>query len=180
MNPVEILKKGGVIVYPTETCYGIGCDATNERAVRRVYKIKGRGEKPLLLIFSSLDMWKQYVKISKEQEKIIKKYSGRPVSFVLKKKNAIPDVVAKGRVGGRVTTNKTALNLVKKLGKPLVSTSANITGKNPCYSLPCVKRQGIIVDYYLNAGVLPKNLPTTVYDLVDNKTLRWGSVNVND
>ena len=173
------MKRGGVIVYPTETCYGIGCDATNEQAVKKVYKIKGRGEKSLLLIFSSLDMWKRHVWISKEQEKVIRKYLNKPVSFVLKKKETIPDVVAEERVGGRITTNKIALDLIRKLKKPLVSTSANLTGKEPCYSISCVKKQGVVVDYYLDAGVLEKNPPTTVYDLVDKKILRQGSVNVN-
>ena len=123
-------------------------------------------------------MWQKYAFMSKAQESVIKRYLGKPVSFVLKKKRLIPNVVAKEKVGGRITSHPIALKLVKELGKPLISTSANKSGSSPCYSISCVKKQGLRVDYYLDTGVLEKKLPTTVYDLVENKTLRKGSVEV--
>jgi len=171
----ELLEAGGVIVYPTCTCYGLGCDATNEQAVRKVYEIKKRPlNKPLTVIFSDIKMWKEYAFINKD---FVKRISGKPVTVLFKKKKTIPNIVTGNKIGGRIAVHPIALGLVKDFGKPIIATSANVSGQLSCYSIQCVKKQ-LRADAYIDAGVLPKNPPTTIIDYETKKVIRQGAFNV--
>ena len=122
---VKILKTGGVIVYPTETSYGLGCDATNKKAIKNIYKIKKRAKgKPLTVIVSSIRMAKRYAIIKKKQEKMLKK---KYTTFIFPMKK--PMALRKDTVALRISSDNIARNLSRKLGKPVVSTSANLSGK---------------------------------------------------
>lgn len=177
---VEIIKNGGVIVYPTDTCYGIGCDATNTFAVEKIFKIKGRDEsKPLPLIASSLEMIEKYVLMDERAIKLFDKFPG--ISVALRKKgNSIPNIVNKEKLAFRIPSNEISRILCELSRRPLVSTSANRSGDPSPYSIEEVKsslKDSIqLIDIIIDSGVLDKNPPSTIVDLVEGKVGRIGLV----
>ena len=145
---VKVLREGGVILYPTDTIWGIGCDATNPQAVSKVYSIKKREDsKALVLLASGLDMIGRYVKDIPEMAVQLIEVNDRPMTIIYpdaisskapeEGKEAVPDkhflaynVVAEdGSVGIRIPMMEFARQLAFKLGRPVVSTSANISGE---------------------------------------------------
>ena len=166
---VSILKSGGVIVYPTETSYGLGCDATNEKAARKVFLIKKRTKtKKLPVIVSSIAMAKRYARIKKNQEKLLKK-KYTTIIFPMKK----PVALRKNTVALRISSNVIARKLAKGLGKPIVSTSANISGSEPIYEISEIKKifAGKI-NAIIDAGDLKKRRLTRIIDASKGSVLR--------
>ena len=161
---VSILKSGGIIIYPTETSYGLGCDYTNKKAVRKIYKIKGRSKgKPFITLVDNIKMAKKYGIINKIAIKLIKKFMPGPLTLIVKGKKSEEFTF-------RISSNKIANSLVKSLGKPLVSTSANISGKRPFYnSKNAIKQFDENVDAIIDAGKIPKIKPSTVVKVHDKK-----------
>ncbi|HRF67911.1 MAG TPA: L-threonylcarbamoyladenylate synthase [Muribaculum sp.] len=126
----EAIKEGKVILYPTDTVWGIGCDATDRKAVRRVYEIKRRVDtKAMLVLTHSIDVAKMIASVSPEAESLLLA-SGRPTTVVLPDACGIaPELVADdGSVGVRITSEAFSSELCRLSGVPLVSTSANISG----------------------------------------------------
>ncbi|HLD49518.1 MAG TPA: L-threonylcarbamoyladenylate synthase [archaeon] len=160
---VSILKTGGIIVYPTETAYGLGCDATNKKAVRKIFVIKKRAKaKKLPVIVSSVAMAKKYAVIRKNQEKMLKK-----------KYTTIVFPAKKGTTALRISCNNIARSLTKKLGKPIVATSANISGSEPIYEISAIKRifSGK-VNAIIDAGNLKKKKVTRIINATTGRVLR--------
>lgn len=130
---ISFLEERQTILYPTDTIYGIGCDATNEKAVKKIYKIKQRNEsKSLIILVSDIEMLQKYVaKIPKE---IIKYLQETTVPTTVIYKNPIhlaKNVIAKDNtVAIRIVNKGFVYKLIKEFGKPIVSTSANISGEN--------------------------------------------------
>lgn len=124
---VEVLKRGGLIIYPTDTVYGIGCDITNTKALERVAKIKGvKLEKAnFSFICEDLSNLSDYVKqIDTTTFKILKRALPGPYTFILPGAKSLPNVFKKKKtVGIRVPDNAIALEIVKQLGNPIISTS---------------------------------------------------------
>lgn len=177
---VDLITKGGVIVYPTDTCYGIGCDATNPSAIKKIFKIKGREKnKPLPLIASSLEMIEKYVFMDERAIKLYRAFPG--ISVALRKKGSdIPDIVNKEKVAFRIPSNEISKKLCELSGKPLVSTSANLSGDPSPYSIEQVKlslkKSLNQIDLFIDSGILNNNPPSTIVDLVEGKIGRIGSV----
>ena len=174
---VNVLKKGRIIIYPTETSYGIGADATNPEAIRRINMIKGRKEKFMPIIISDMKMAQKYLILNSNIKKLMKKFMPGPLTLVVKKK-----MKTKKMLGGfRIPANRFALTLVKRLGKPITATSANISGNKPIYNIAQVKKTfSNKVDLIINAGTLPKRQPSTVYDVYTKKIIRQGKINKKD
>lgn len=129
---LQSLRAGGVILYPTDTVWGIGCDATNEDAVRKVFEIKRRADsKSLVLLASDLDMLALHVEQIPPIALDLVEVNDAPMTIIYPKGIRLaPSTLAQdGSVGIRIPLNDFCLNLVKRLGKPLVSTSANISGE---------------------------------------------------
>lgn len=185
----KALATGAVVAYPTETSYGLGCDATNREAVQKIFTIKGREiGKPLLVIVSELAQIKPYIVWDERLEIINKKYWPGPLTVVVEAKtpSTLADGVLStaGLVAFRVTSHPIAHSLVAALGKPLVSTSANLAGDPPLYSAAEIvatfgakKDQP---DILIDAGKLPKNLPSTIITLVPDgiEIVRQGTLTV--
>ncbi len=178
---VQALKDGGVVVFPTETSYGIGCDATNAKAVRRVLTLKGRPDgKGTPLIVDSLKMAEQWGVFSPTAKKIAKKYWPGALTLVVPVCGKIASAVLQNKtVALRVSENLIAHALVKGLGKPLVATSANVSGQPPAFSVRAFEQQipeG--ADVIIDAGALPKRKPTTLMKVVGDsvEVLRQGAV----
>lgn len=129
---IKIMKEGGVILYPTDTIWGIGCDATNEKAVERIYKIKQRSDsKSLIVLAANFDMVCRYVKQIPEVAISLVEVNDKPMTIIYPgamgiAKNAI---AADGTVGIRIPDNEFCNKLITRFHKPIVSTSANISGK---------------------------------------------------
>ncbi len=184
------LLDGKTVVFPTETSYGLGCDATNLAAVEKIFKIKGRpSDKPLLIVVPTIEMAKKYLKWNPIAEQIAQKYWPGPLTMVGECNmgvGLVPGVVAKnGSVAVRVTQFELTKSITEKMNRPLVATSANISDAGDVYSaddaIKMFQDKNDQPDVILNYGVLPKVRPTTIVH-VDEQSfsiLRQGEINVS-
>lgn len=127
----EILKNGGIILYPTDTIWGIGCDATNEDAVRRVYEIKQRSDsKSMLVLMDNPSKLQQYISEVPSIAWDLIELTDKPLTIIYSEaKNLAPNLLAEdGSIGIRITDELFSRELCKQFRKPIVSTSANISG----------------------------------------------------
>jgi len=128
----QYLSQGKIILYPTDTVWGIGCDATNSVAISKVYQLKKREEsKSLIVLVSSLHMLKNYVKVSIKVKEILKN-STKPTTIIYQNPKGFPkNAIAKDNtIAIRIVQDDFCRKLIKRFGKPIISTSANISG-NP-------------------------------------------------
>ncbi len=151
---VNVLANGGVVLYPTDTVYGLGADIFNNKAVRRVFKIKQRSLlKPLSILVCDVDSVNLVSKISDNQKCILNRYLPGPYTFILNKSNIVPRVVTSGlsHVGVRVPNNKIACELSNLF--PITTTSANLSDE-PVLSTPdeILNQLGCEVDLVIDAG----------------------------
>ncbi len=130
------INQGNIIIFPTDTVYGIGCIATNPKAVERIYKLKNRDEKKsLLLNVHNISAIKKIAIVNERDTKLIKQFMPGPLSLILKCRHhnfLSPQIKQTGKIGVRIPNNEILLQLLKKLKNPLVSTSCNISGSAPC------------------------------------------------
>ena len=182
------LKQGQVIVYPTETSYGLGGDALNRKVVERIYKIKGRDfQNPLPIIVSSKKQLNEIARINNTAKGLIKKYWPGPLTLVLPVKE-LPQFLLRGKstIALRISSCPLVKILVKELGHPLVSTSANISGGGDCYSakevLKHLSKRKYEPDLILDAGPLPRVKPSSIVEVAEDgiRVLRKGPVVVDE
>lgn len=171
---VEVLKSGGLIIYPTDTVYGLGCDIMNTKALEKIAKIKGvKLEKAKLsFICHDLSNLSDYVKqIDTSTFKILKRALPGPYTFILPGAKTLPSVFKKKKtVGIRVPDNAIALEIVKQLGNPLVSTSIRDDDDVIEYTTDpelIFEKWGKLVDLVIDAGY-GDNVASTIIDLSDN------------
>ncbi len=125
----DTLEKGGVIGYPTDTFYGIGCDLLNKRGIQQIHKLKNRAIKqPLSIICDSLKEISRYAKVSNYAYKTMKRVLPGPYTFILEATQLVPKIMLAKRktIGIRIPENQICLDLVGQLGRPLISTSAGV------------------------------------------------------
>lgn len=128
----EALKNQGIILYPTDTIWGIGCDATKENSVKKIYEIKQRNDsKSLLMLVDSFDMLARYVKEIPEIAEQLVEYSEKPLTIIYPNAINLPKnlINEDGTIGIRVTKDEFCKAIMRRTRKPLVSTSANISGQ---------------------------------------------------
>ena len=128
---VEVLKNGGVILYPTDTIWGLGCDATNEQAVQRIYEIKKRSNtKSMLILVDDTSRLKEYAYVPSMAWELIR-VSNRPLTIIYPgARNLAKNLISEdGTIGVRVVRDEFCRDLIRALGRPIVSTSANISGR---------------------------------------------------
>lgn len=188
---MDALEAGEVVVLPTETCYGLSCDATNKQAVEKIFQIKGRDEKkPLSVMFFDLTAAEEYVEFNDKAIDLVAEYWPGPLTLVLPRKNvAVKNLaplygVPEKTLGVRMPDHRFCLKLLFQFNEPLITTSANLSGAANPYSVAEIVQQfenskyqpALIVD----AGELPQTPPSTVVDLTgkDMKVLREGSIKV--
>lgn len=139
-DAVKLLKKGEVIAYPTETVYGLGADATNSKAVQKIFDLKGRSDQsPISVLIASLEQLPEYVKpFPMRAQELIDRFWPGPLTLVFEaQENVFPgDLLAgSGKIGIRMSSDPIAQELCKEFGLPLTTTSANPSGKLPAHSL---------------------------------------------
>ena len=187
-DAIELLKDGGVLIFPTETSYGIGCDATNVRAVERVFDIKHRPvHKGTPLILPDSSSAKKYVVVTPEMQQLMDRHWPGPL-------NIVGDVVSGSPVAARCSERQTqtvrvsshpiASALARGLGRPLVATSANVNGKPPMY-VPFVydsadaDLDALRGDAVIDAGEIPQEPASTIVRVTGEgkvEVLRQGSI----
>jgi len=180
----QIIEKGGVAVFPTDTVYGIGCNPYNVNSVKKIYEIKSRDEiKSLPVLAYSLDIVKEITIIDKFTEKIIKKYWPGPLTLILtltdqKLKESLK---LQNKIAIRIPDSKCTLKLLEKC-KLLVGTSANISG-NSSYTNPdeCIKNIKNY-DVFLNGGTITSKGESTIIEIEDEKIkiIREGALKAED
>ncbi len=182
LQAVRHLRRGGVIAYPTEGVFGLGCDPLNERAVAEILALKGRAaSKGLILIAADFEQLLPFVSAlpASVLERILASWPG-PVTWILPAAPRVPTWLTGGRtsLACRVTDHPVAARLCRAFGRPLVSTSANLSGRPPAKSRLQVRR------YFARLGdrvlVIPGPLgrlegPTPIYDALTGRCLRPGS-----
>ena len=170
---VRVLKRGGIIAYPTDTLFGIGCDATNIDAVSRLFKLKKRDKKPMSIACSSVEMIEEYAEMDKKEREIIKKYLPGPYTILLNKKQTVSNLVTAGssKIGVRIPNYPQILKIISVLKKPIISTSANLAGEPDIESLDQLK---IDVDFVVE-GECKYKQSSTIVDIGERKILRQGA-----
>ncbi|HIH40588.1 MAG TPA: threonylcarbamoyl-AMP synthase [Halobacteria archaeon] len=167
---VDLLKHGDVVVYPTETVYGLGCDIYSKNAVKKIYEIKKRpSDKPLSIAVADFDTIEDLAFIPNRD--ILRILLSRPITVVLKKKRSVPDYITgnSNKIGIRLPQHPIAYDLIKNFGSPITSTSANISGGAPPKSI-----DQVMLDIPFIDGGVVSGIPSTVVDLIDKKIIRSG------
>ena len=181
----KIVKKGGTIIYPTETVYGLGCDPFNIAAVNSLLKVKGKRTKPFPILAANIEDANKAAYISLDGKKLAANFWPGPLTLILPKKPVIPDIVTfdQDSVGLRVPDNKIALQLIHLCGGLLIGSSANKTGEKPPRSVQEISEEmKDMVNIVLDGGITAKGIPSTVVDLTLKKPriLREGPINLKE
>lgn len=177
VEAIAVLESGGIIIYPTDTLYGIGGNALDEKVVKKIFEIKERPfSKPLPMIIRDIAWAKGLADISKKNEKTLNKIWPGRVTAILPKKEIIPNMLTSGQgtIGMRVPNYPLLDELLKRFGYPIVSTSANISGQESTNDINEIieifsQRLTRQPDLILDAGILPKSEPSAILDLSTNK-----------
>lgn len=176
---VEILKSGGVVAYPTDTTYGIGCSIFSKKGIERIYQVKQRErKKPFSFICTDISEIARYAKVSNYAFKQLKRLLPGPYTFVMEANSVVPDLLqTKQRtVGIRIPNNEICLAIVKELGHPIVTTSANLSGEDPIGNPWLVENElGKLLDLVVDGGDLTADVSSVVSLIGDRpEVLRKG------
>ncbi len=187
INEIEkasnLIKEGKLVLFPTETVYGIGADGLNEQAVKNIFIAKGRAQdNPLILHVSSFEMIKRIAKnINTVEKNLIFKFFPGPLTIILERTKIVPDVVTGGldTVGVRMPSNIIAKTLIEKANTPIAAPSANISGKPSGTNIKDIFDElNNKVDCIIDGGNTDIGLESTVVRVIDNKVkiLRPGKI----
>lgn len=172
----KLLLDGEIIVYPTDTLYGLGVDATNQEAINKINKLKNRIQ-PLSIIVDSFEMLNNFCLLNTQNKIDIKKYLPGPYTLLFNKKDNLPDLLTcdSKKIGIRIPKSNFAINLVKNINKPIVTTSVNIHSQHSLNSIDEISAKFSNLNIF-SGEVNLKSKGSTIIDLTLNpyKTLRQG------
>ena len=181
---VEILRGGGIVIYPTDTVYGMGCDLFNKKGIERIYEIQRRDRRqPLSFICSDLKDISRYARVSDDAYKIMKRLLPGPYTFILEASRAVPKIILPKRqtTGIRVPDNRICQDLVAEMGSPVISTSVK-NGEGELLSDPRIIEElfGKRVDMIIDGGIIAAT-PSSVVSLLDEgvEVIRAGKGDVS-
>jgi L-threonylcarbamoyladenylate synthase len=160
-----IVRGGGVVAFPTDTVYGLGCDPHNVQALRKLCSMKGRREKPIPILVSSPKLAQQIVLMDNKTRALMSRFWPGPLSIVAKSRVRFPNLLTKRRktIAVRCPRNPIARKLIRHCGGLLTGTSANITGRAPCRSAETVRRVFVgKIDAVVDSGRSPGRTASTV------------------
>jgi tRNA threonylcarbamoyl adenosine modification protein (Sua5/YciO/YrdC/YwlC family) len=180
----KLLKIGKVVVFPTETVYGLGCDALNYQAVQRIYGIKKRNKKKHLpLMFSDFKSLSRFVDLTAFQESIIKKFSPGPITYIVNRKRNIKlKLFFPEKIAVRIPNCKTTLRMLNGLKSPIVATSLNIANKKEITNFTQINKYiRNKVDHIICNNSEVNGISSTIIDISDDKIklVRSGILNYN-
>ncbi len=180
----DVLRDGGVIIYPTDTVYGLGCDLSNKRGIERIYEIKRRNKKrPLSFVCSDLKHISQYALVTDYAYKTMKRFLPGPYTFILEASRLVPKIILPKRptTGIRVPANEICLALIRELGQPIISTSVQ-TLEGEDLGNPAIINEyfGRIVDLIIDGGTIVPE-PSSIISLIDDtiEVIRKGKGDVS-
>ena len=185
----EILQSGGLVLYPTDTLYGLGADAFSDEAVEKIYALKGRDEnKPIHAIVSGLDMAAEYGVLTDNVRLLSARLPKGKITFIVKKKGTSTTGIARGigTFGFRIPDNDFCLSMLQAFGRPVTATSANKSGQIPQQTAEEVLRQlgndAAKLELVIDGGDLPPSAPSTVVDVSSSQVsvLRVGVISQED
>jgi tRNA threonylcarbamoyl adenosine modification protein (Sua5/YciO/YrdC/YwlC family) len=181
---VEIMRDGGVIIYPTDTVYGLGCALFNKKGIDKIYEIKRRNRKqPLSFVCADLKDISRYARVSDFAYKTMKRLLPGPYTFILEASRLVPKIILPKRLttGIRVPDNQICLSLVRELGQPIISTSVTTEDGEVLSDPSEIKEKfGKRVDLIIDGGILASE-PSSVISLVDDiiEIIRVGNGDVS-
>lgn len=178
---VEVLRAGGVVMHPTETCYGLAVDIFNEKALEKLYRIKGRdADKPLSILVDGFGMASEYGLFSQKAEELASKYWPGALSIVVPRKRSLPEFLNGGYefVSIRCSSDNFSTEMVREFGGPITTTSANKTGGEPLYIADGLEGVDLVID----GGEISKNKPSTIVKVDGDgvQVLRQGDLNLSE
>ncbi|MFH1218452.1 MAG: L-threonylcarbamoyladenylate synthase [Candidatus Peregrinibacteria bacterium] len=180
---VRVLRDGGLVMHPTETCYGFAVDIFNPEALGKVYAIKGRKKrKPLGILVASYAMAEKYGVFSEKAKELVLKYWPGALSIVVPRREELPAFFNEGEecVSMRVSSHEFSTNMVREFGGPISTTSANVSSEPPLYmaDLSQFGELGDSIDLVADGGKLPEHLPSTLIKVVGERVevLRKGEI----
>lgn len=180
-----VLRAGGIVLYPTDTLYGLGTDAFSDDAIAKIYTIKGRDErKPIHCIVADLSMAGKYGEFNQTSQRLAKEFFPGPLTLVVEKKEGMESGIARDieTIGIRIPDNKFCIALARAFGKPYTTTSANVSGEVSERSVEKILAQlgasAEQIDLIIDAGTLPLSAPSTVVGVsgTDVVILREGAI----
>lgn len=182
------IKKGGIIIFPTDTVYGIGCNVWNEEAIKKVFEIKDRNyNKPMNVLCSGIkDIQSLAEELTEKEKEIIQKYMPGACTLILhNKKKEVSDILRAGltTVAVRIPDHDIAIELIRKCGFPIVASSANISGTKDGIEIKDILQEfENKVDIIIDGGKSKIGIPSTIVEIEQDKikVLRKGSVEISD
>ena len=183
-NVIAVLKGGGIIVFPTDTVYGIACDANNDIAINKIYELKGRNNnKPICVLTSSIEKIKKVAYINNQEEQLINKYMPGALTIILNKKENVSDILTSNlkTIGVRIPNNEIDLKILDKLNYPLAVTSANISGEQSSIAIDdFINNLKNKVDIIIDGGITKLKVSSTIIKVEDEeiKILREGTLKI--
>ncbi len=165
----SVLNKSGIIIYPTETLYGLGAPAVNEDSLEKVFNIKGRLQgKPIPILVRDNEMLSEFAVVTDEAVRLIEKFLPGPLTLVLEQKRKLPYLISAGtgKIAIRISGYRFVARLFNFLSEPLTSTSANISGQENIFSFNEIYETfNSKVELIVDSGNLPRSKGSTVIDL---------------
>lgn len=184
-NIVAELSAGRLIVYPTDTVYGLGCDPFDETAVKRAYMVKRRPfDMPMSIVVKDLQMMEELAVLDDRARKLVRKFMPGPLTLIVTKRPAVPDILTASsqEIGIRIPDHPVALRIIKEFG-PIITTSANVhSHKNPRTCEDAMEDLGPSVSLYLDAGPAPIGRPSTIVQFSEGEInmIRQGDIDEDD
>jgi L-threonylcarbamoyladenylate synthase len=175
---VEVLENGGVIIHPTDTCYGLACSMFSKKGIEKLYALKGMPlTKPISILVSSEEMARNYGEFNRLADMLAEKYWPGPLTAIVRKSSKVPIFfnASTPTIGIRFPEHETTIDLIEQLGHPILTTSANeVGGKEPYIS----DEIDLEADFLLDGGRLPFSKTSTIIDVSDGTVhlLREGAV----
>lgn len=179
----EILLSGGLVACPTESVYGLAADATNERAIQRVFDLKGRSaERPILILISCIDVLHRYVnRIPPVAQRLMERFWPGGLTLVFDAASDVSPLLTagQGKIGIRLSSHPVPTALAREIGRPITGTSANLSGARPCQTPQAVAHTfGENLDLLLDGGPARQGVLSTVVDITTDppQILREGII----
>lgn len=171
MNPKDILNGGGILLYPTDTLYGLGVDALNVEALKKLRTLKGREEgKPISIVVADMKMAEEYAEVTPLALQLAEAFLPGKLTLILNAKGSLPIelTAGTGTVGVRIPNHILCLNLARELGRPYTATSANVSDMDSKNTVSGILAQfearAGMIDRAIDVGELLESLPSTVVD----------------
>ena len=182
-EPAQIIKKGGIVIFPTETVYGIGTNGLDENAIQKLYEVKQRpSNKPISLLVNNIEMVEKIAKnITEVEYKLMERFFPGPLTIILEKRDIVPDILTSSTntVGIRMPSGEIAKKLIEFAGVPIATSSSNISGNPSGTNITDIKKdfEGK-VDCFIDNGESELGIPSTVIRIIDNipHILRQGAI----